>query len=291
MIKIFVWLLFRGRLPVKDKLVRLNLLSAQLNICPFCGEFEKDICHLFIHCKRISPIQYMMASFWDVSIMCLWSTPVFFENWYHIHLPSRSMLAWRLAFYTLPWLIWNVGTVSSSIKNFSTALGDNTLTITDIRRCPSSITSPPQQTTTHYHISWIPPLVSMIKINMNGSLMNTSNQGGIGGIFRDDQGSHLLHFGKQVVTESTIYVEILAIREGFLVAAVSHQSNCAYFIFKLNSSNAVIWFSDLSRAPWRFQNVIQEALTKFSHSIQWSIIRIHLSGNKTVVDSNLLVFI
>lgn len=48
-IKAFIWLLLHGRLPVKDKLVTLNLLSAQLNSCPVCGDREEKIFHLFIH--------------------------------------------------------------------------------------------------------------------------------------------------------------------------------------------------------------------------------------------------
>lgn len=52
----------------------------------------------------------------------------------------------------------------------------------------------------------------------------------IGGVFRDHFGSFLMHFAKQVEANSAIHAEVLAIREGMLVATTSRWSGVASFI-------------------------------------------------------------
>lgn len=104
-IKTFMWILMRGRLLVRDKIFKLNLISTQLNICPFCSHFEEDI---FIHCQKTSLIWHKMVSFWDVSLVCPRSIFEFFEYWYYTNLLSRSILAWCVVFYAMAWSIWNV---------------------------------------------------------------------------------------------------------------------------------------------------------------------------------------
>lgn len=78
-IKTFLWLFLWGRLPVRDKISRLNLINAQANRCPMCDEAWEDIGHLFIHYKNISPLWYMVASLWGASFICLHSIVGLFE--------------------------------------------------------------------------------------------------------------------------------------------------------------------------------------------------------------------
>lgn len=68
---------------------------------------RKDIFRILIQCKKIGPIRYKVASLWNVSLMCPNFVPEFFEYWFYIDLPSRSMLSWSLAFNTLMSYIWN----------------------------------------------------------------------------------------------------------------------------------------------------------------------------------------
>lgn len=46
----------------------------------------------------------------------------------------------------------------------------------------------------------------------------TSNKSGIEGVFRDHSSSAILHFRKEIITDSTILPEIMAVREGILIA-------------------------------------------------------------------------
>lgn len=67
----------------------------------------------------------------------------------------------------------------------------------------------------------VPPLISMIKVNTNDSFTGSIAKEELGLFFATTKGNHLLHFGKQVDVDSAIHVEILALREGFLVATAS----------------------------------------------------------------------
>lgn len=75
-------------------------------------------------------------------------------------------------------------------------LDDIAPTLADISRWLGIVTSPPVQVLPHHHISWSPPQVDTIKVNTNESFTNGLTQGGIGGIFRNNQGNPFLHFGK-----------------------------------------------------------------------------------------------
>lgn len=73
--------------------------------------------------------------------------------------------------------------------------------------------SPPVWVSPYHHISWSPLPVSTITINTNESFSIGHFLGGIEGIFRDEQGNPLLHYGKQRDVDSASQAEILIIRE------------------------------------------------------------------------------
>lgn len=115
---------------------------------------------------------------------------------------------------------------------------------------------------------------------MDDSFHPVSSASGIGGVLKDHSSSFLLHFTKHVEANSTIHVEVLAIREGILVAATSRWSGVSTFIIESDSSNVVSWFSDPARLHWRFQSIIRETLFSFTRHISWSIIHTCRSGNE-----------
>lgn len=126
----------------------------------------------------------------------------------------------------------------------------------DISRCPNSVTVPiPQKiwSSPYHHISWSPAPVCTIKVNKDVSFNSSTDQWGIGDIFQDDQGNPLLHFRKQVVVDLTIHVEILTLREGFLVAVAPRWAHSTHFLFELDSSNAVLLLSQPVTTHWHFQ--------------------------------------
>lgn len=145
--------------------------------------------------KKTSQMWYMVASLSDASLVCPRSTFQFFEYWYLTNLSSRSILAWRLAFYVMAWSVWNIRNhivfhqevfdEYAYLKLFRyhyawwmrKTFGDIAPTFIDISRCLNRVTSPLQRISPHYYISWSPPPNGIIKVNMNGSFNALNSQG------------------------------------------------------------------------------------------------------------------
>lgn len=157
------------------------------------------------------------------------------------------------------------------------ALGDATVFITDINRCPGGVFSPPTKVAPHHHIFWCPPPVGNNNVNTDGSDSNSQSQDGIGGIFRDDQVNPLLHYAKIVNVNSIIGTEILAIRESFLIVVASRWANSTSFIFKSDLPNVMLWFFQPSKTGGKYQNAIREVFIEFGYFIQWFIAHVHRS--------------
>lgn len=77
-------------------------------------------------------------------------------------------------------------------------------------------------------------------MNTDNFFFNGLNFGGIGSIFRDDQDNSLIYLAKHVCADLTINVEILAIRECFVIVVTSCWTNSTSFIFRTNFTNAVL---------------------------------------------------
>lgn len=151
--------------------------------------------------------------------------------------------------------------------------------VSDTYRNPNEVSVPPRQRTPIISY-WLPPLEDIIKINMDGSFCADLNRCGIGGLFQDHSGNTLLHFAKQVNTNSAILTEIHAIRKGLLIAAASCWSSSSQFLFESNSANAVTWFNDPKIASWKFKNIIKKSILCFGCHIVCYIAHIHHVGNE-----------
>lgn len=65
-INAFIWLLIKQRLPLRERLSRLHIVSASQNICSLCGSSGEFFSHLFILCDHVSSLWYQVADFWEV---------------------------------------------------------------------------------------------------------------------------------------------------------------------------------------------------------------------------------
>jgi hypothetical protein len=53
---LFVWRLFRDRLPTKDNLLRRGVISYDSRLCVACFYSEETGSHLFIHCNSFGSV-------------------------------------------------------------------------------------------------------------------------------------------------------------------------------------------------------------------------------------------
>lgn len=142
-------------------------------------------------------------------------------------------------------------------------LGDVASSISDMSTFPGQLSSSFWHAVPQYNVSWNSPPLGTIKIIVDSSFSYASNQSGIEGLFRDFQDNSLLHYEKQVMANSTIHTKILTIKEGLLVVGVSRWTISTSFTLKFDSSNVILWFSQLAKAPWQFQNLARESLFHF----------------------------
>lgn len=84
----------------------------------------------------------------------------------------------------------------------------------------------------------------IMKVNNNGSFSTERSSTGIESIFWDHDGRILLYFGKHIIVDSTILVEVLAIRNDLLITAISSWPNSSSFTLESYSLNVASWFSD-----------------------------------------------
>lgn len=105
-IKTFILLLFKQRLPIREHLIRLQIVSAAKNFCPLCGAPGESFSHLFILCDQASSIWYQMAGFWEMSLVLPNDLHALFDWWMHVDLLAQRIMPWRLACYALMWTIW-----------------------------------------------------------------------------------------------------------------------------------------------------------------------------------------
>lgn len=119
--------------------------------------------------------------------------------------------------------------------------------------------------------SWALPTSGYIKINEDESFSAESHRSGIGIIFQDHSSNILPHFSKEITMDTTILIEIIAIKEGLLIAAASRWSLTSPFYLEIDSANIVSRFNDISQGSWTFRNIIWESGQLFGHHISWSI--------------------
>lgn len=70
---------------------------------------------------------------------------------------------------------------------------------------------------------------------MSLSWKHLEGGGGIRGVFKDSSGKILVQFGKELVVDSTVHVELLALRQGLLVAVASWWALSHSFLFEFDS--------------------------------------------------------
>lgn len=121
--------------------------------------------------------------------------------------------------------------------------------VSDVCRFPTCVILTSQNVVAHSSISWTPPGENIIKINVDGFFLSFGVSG-IEGVFKDHLGAVLLHFVKQANADSTIYTEILATREGLLIAGASKWFDSIAFEVESNSTNVVSWYLNSSSVSW-----------------------------------------
>lgn len=93
-VKTFMWFLIKQCFPLRDRILRLQMISPDQNICPLCGNVKETFSHLFLHYNFVSVLWHQVIDVWDVPLVCLESFPSFFEIWFYMDLAAHNILPW-----------------------------------------------------------------------------------------------------------------------------------------------------------------------------------------------------
>lgn len=161
-------------------------------------------------------------------------------------------------------------------------LGDHVPSLGDMICNSGNIEVPRRTRKIREHWVWKPLVYWKIKVNVNGCFLGGLGKVGIRGVFRDSEGRVLLQFCKEVIVDLAVEAEVLALREGLLVAVTSCWASTHSFMFKSDLSSIITWAVNPLSAPWRHHFLIRDCCNVFSHGIRWSISHISRSGNDAV---------
>lgn len=218
-----------------------------------------------------------------------------FELQINADLSVHKIQPWRLAFFALTWTICcvrnnaifhqesfdEVGMFELFKFHFAwwarNAWGGNVPSVSNIFRASSFVAPVITFPIPRPNVAWRPPSQDIIKVNVDSSFSVESGSSRIDSVLRDHFGNIILYFGKYVSVESVVHVEILAIREGLLIAPTFRWANSSSFACEFDSSNVVNCYSNPSSSLWKFQRVIREVVSSFG-----LISHIRHSGNEAV---------
>lgn len=105
-VKTLFWLLLRGKLLVRDCLVRFQLITSHENMCPLC-RFHKNILLTFF-CRYINSLWFGIANLLYMNTICIQSMPKFFKYLFHSDRSLHRVLALHFSFFAFVWTIWNM---------------------------------------------------------------------------------------------------------------------------------------------------------------------------------------
>lgn len=78
-----------------------------------------------------------------------------------------------------------------------------------------------------------------LKINVDGAWDNPTNEGGVGLLIRDSNGSCNLASSIYTIAESALTMEILAIKSAFYHIHTQHHEGTCHWIIELDSQKAM----------------------------------------------------
>lgn len=97
-------------------------------------------------------------------------------------------------------------------------------------------------------------LATLPTLKVDYSFLGGSSKGDIGGAFRNSEGKVLFQFKKEVKVNLAVQTELLAFREGILMAIVSYWVSSHSFVFEFDSKSIVAWIKNPLSALCQFHN-------------------------------------
>nr|DAD39579.1 TPA_asm: hypothetical protein HUJ06_013902 [Nelumbo nucifera] len=129
-------------------------------------------------------------------------------------------------------------------------------------------------------IKWLPPVVFIVKINVDGASRGNPGESIRGGIFRDHEGSFLFGFSCYFGIASNMKAKLLVIQQ---VVSYAKDHNLRSLWIESDSKMAVEILNKSCSYPWKVLGIVDE-ITKAFEDFDITITHTHREGN-IVADS------
>ncbi|KAE8719951.1 Detected protein of confused Function [Hibiscus syriacus] len=254
-VEAFLWQLAHQKVAVKMELVKRGMSLEEDVLCPFCKEHEETVQHLFISCFVVWELWNKLASFWDLSIVLPQDPPSLFNSWGSLRLNS---LIWKFIPGVVFWLSkWFLAKYPKFPIQEDLLIGDPSLA--------DGISVPKPKD--YDVISWLPPPVDFLKMNVDGAVRLKDSIGGIGGILRDWNCCTLLTFSENIGQGPPPVAELKAIKRGIEIFLASRWSAASRLVVESDCKSAVEWIHTPSLAPVFMLPLVREILLILSGKV------------------------
>ena len=106
--ELLTWFVLLGRLNIKDRFCRLNILIGSDDKCIFCNEHCETLNHLFLSCYFSWRVWNVVVDQWGYYI-ALPNDPVLaFDSWLGVRYRRSLRKQWIIWFFTLIWSLWDL---------------------------------------------------------------------------------------------------------------------------------------------------------------------------------------
>jgi ribonuclease HI len=241
-VRIFIWRLLRGCLPVRGRLVQRGVPCD--NKCPSCASYEENEWHCFFGCGAVqelweqSPIWNQVRPYIDNAIGIVQMLFQMLEELEATTCCNIAMLLW-VVWWKRNQVCWQGQTPTSYavIRRAQEQYED----WTKVRKTQQNISN---NSPTVEEIKWTKPPLNMLKCNVDAACYNESNRYGIAACVRDSQGRFVKAYtrwfeGKPDISEA----EALGVLETLRWLQREHMTNvqletdCLQVIQALHSKN------------------------------------------------------
>ena len=268
-IKIFLWRACRNYIPTRGNLAKRHIPIDPR--CRFCGFEIETTVHSLIFCPFVedawtnSPFETLRDQRQDQN---LWETIM------HATKPPTLDNLGLLAI--MAWEIWSCRNkfIHEERKPDMAAIFSKAVSLSDDYALFNL--SPQQHQALSGLTTWSPPATKRWKLNTDASLTPDSDFGGIGGCIRDADGGVCLAFCSHIHnTSSVLAAELIAIREGIIVATRCGFTSCE---IETDSLTAVKLLRDGGKNV-KEEGLIAEDIISISLQCNFSFHFIRRTGN------------
>lgn len=267
-IEFFIWLSLLGKINTKGKLYRIGIISIEENVCALCNSSPEDHNHLLLHCSFSGRLWNWWINLWGLS----WAFPATlleaYNQWRYINKGSFFKKVWHVIFFIIIWSLWKER--NARIFNNVSCSADQVqylillrlswwlkgwrdpypYSYEDISKNPSSLLwsllvikrgcfNPLAS-----DVGWLPPLINMLKWNVDASYSNALSLSAIGGVLRDNNESFKCVFSTPIPAIEINSAEVLAIFRAIQISSKCDSIKHSSIIIESDSSNAVMWCNE-----------------------------------------------